>query len=309
MVETERAQMRAEVARSLGAPQKQLSPKYFYDARGSALFDRITELPEYYLTRAERRLIRSFAQDWLARLHACTLVELGAGSGEKTRLLLDALPDGAVYVPVDISTTYLAQIEADIGADFPALHIAPARSDIASELHLPERLQRPLVVALIGSTIGNFDEAAAAALLRRTSAVLEPGDRFLLGVDLRKDAATIEAAYNDAQGVTAEFNLNVLHVLNRELDADFDTDQFEHRAFYDERLGRIEMHLVSRSRQRVHVPGAGAFDLEAGETIRTEISCKYDRTTVERMLQTAGMSMEEWVVDDGRYALVVAAPG
>jgi L-histidine Nalpha-methyltransferase len=293
------------VARSLALPQKELSPKYFYDARGSALFDRITALPEYYLTRAESRLIRSFAQGWLERLRVCTLVELGAGSGEKTRLLLDALPDGAVYVPVDISGAYLSQITAELGTDYPAIEIVPARADIERELRIPAGQQRPLVVALMGSTIGNFDEPAAVSLLRRAGLLLEAGDRLLIGTDLRKDPARLEAAYNDAEGVTAAFNLNVLRVLNRELDADFDLDAFEHRAIYDERHARIEMHLVSVRPQRIHVPGVGDINVAAGETIRTEISCKYDRDSVEAMLAAAGMALDAWVTDDVGYALAV----
>jgi L-histidine Nalpha-methyltransferase len=194
MTEAERALMRADVGRSLGGTRKQLSPKYFYDARGSALFDRITEQPEYYLTAAERRLIESFARPWLRRVHACTLVEPGAGSGDKTRRLLGALPDGAMYVPVDISAAYLAQIADELRPAFPHLEVLPVRADFTRGLALPDAVHRPLVVAFLGSTIGNFDAATAGTLLRRVVAALRPGDRFLLGVDLHKDTAALEAS-------------------------------------------------------------------------------------------------------------------
>lgn len=308
MTEEERAHMRADVGRSLSRVQKELSPKYFYDGRGSELFSRITELPEYYLTRAERRLIETFATGWLGGIGACTLVELGPGSGDKTRRLLGALPSGAVYVPVEISPSYLEQIANELGPDFPDLRILPVRADFTRELPLPEGIGRPLVIAFLGSTIGNFDPSSAGALLRAARSALRTGDRLLLGVDMRKDRETLEAAYNDAEGVTAEFNRNILHVLNRELGADFDPPAFRHRAVYDEVTGRIEMHLVSKRAQRVEIPGVGAFDFEPGESIRTEISSKYDRETIERMLNDAGMVLERWETDEGRYVLAVAAP-
>jgi L-histidine N-alpha-methyltransferase len=307
MTEAERELMRVDVERGLGREQKELSPKYFYDARGSELFDRITELPEYYLTRAERALLGAFAQPWLRRAGARSIVELGAGSGDKTHLLLGALPDGGVYVPVDISRSYLEQIADELRPAFPALHIVPSHADITVELPLPEEVERPLVVAFIGSTIGNFPDAMAAALLRRVHDVLEPMDRLLLGVDLRKDAATLNAAYNDSAGVTAEFNLNVLHVINRELGADFDTEAFRHHAFYDERLGRVEMHLVSLRAQTVTVPGVGEFAFTRDESIRTEISTKYDRRGVEQVLGRAGLEVGEWWEGNG-YALLTAGP-
>ncbi|HSJ10132.1 MAG TPA: L-histidine N(alpha)-methyltransferase [Longimicrobiales bacterium] len=307
MMEAERELMRVDVARGLGLEQKELSPKYFYDARGSELFDRITELPEYYLTRAERALLAAFVKPWLVQTGARSIVELGAGSGDKTHLLLGALPAGGVYVPVDISRSYLEQIADELRPAFPALRIVPAHADITSELPLPNDVERPLVVAFIGSTIGNFSDAMAAALLRRVHDVLGPADRLLLGVDLRKDAAKLNAAYNDSAGVTAEFNLNVLHVINRELDADFDTDAFRHRAFYDERLGRVEMHLVSTRAQTVSIPEVGEFTFARDETIRTEISSKFDRPGVEQVLARAGLELGEWWEGNG-YALLTAGP-
>lgn len=300
--------MLREVAESLSHAQKELLPKYFYDARGSELFDEITRLPEYYLTRAERGLLESFAPGWLAAIRPCALVELGPGSAEKTRILLDALPDGAWYVPVDISPSYLETIAADIVTDFPRLEVVAAEADISSDLSLPAELPRPAVFAFLGSTIGNFDAGAAVRLLRRVRDVMTDRDRFLLGVDLRKDASIIEDAYNDSRGITAEFNRNILRVMNRELGADFDLDAFEHRAFYDEALSRIEMHLVARSPQVVHIPGISPVRVERDESIRTEISCKYDRTTIETMFAEAGLALEHWEAGAGMYALAIARP-
>lgn len=303
----EREAMLADVLNGLTRRQKELSPKYFYDARGAALFDEITRLPEYYLTRAERRLIAHELAPWLRRSGARVLVELGAGSGDKTRLLLDALPADGTYVPVDISAAYLAQIVDDLTADYRHLRIAPVHADITRHITLPSALRRPAVIAFLGSTIGNFDDVSAHALLVRARRVMEAGDRFVLGVDLRKDRQTLEAAYNDTAGVTAEFNLNVLHVLNRELGTGFDTGAFRHQAFYDEHLGRIEMHLVALKEQHVCV-GKHTIQIVAGESIRTEISTKYTQTGVRIMLHAAGLSLEQWIAADAQYAIAIAAP-
>lgn len=304
-----RQEMLRDVADGLGRrPQKTLSPKYFYDTRGSALFDEITRLPEYYLTRRERKLLGSFAGQWLASVGPCVLIELGPGSAEKTRTLLDALREGAWYVPVDISPSYLDQIATDVGADYPHLKVVPAEADISRDVRLPERLPHPAVFAFLGSTIGNFDRPTAVRLLQRVRDSMAGSDRMLLGADLRKDRRVIEAAYNDSRGITAAFNLNILHVLNRELDADFDTAAFEHRAFYNEAESRIEMHLVARAPQVIHIPGMDPVRIESGESIRTEISCKYDRPTLEAMFADAGLALEHWVTDDGTYALATARP-
>jgi L-histidine Nalpha-methyltransferase len=301
-----RAAMRREVCASLGHAQKELPPKYFYDARGAALFDEITRLDEYYLTRAERALLEDFGRCWTARLGARSLVELGAGSADKTRVLLEALPAGGTYVPVDISAAYLDTIAASLSAAYPALRIRPVRSDISRSLRLPRDLPSPAIIAFLGSTLGNFDEPAAIELLRQISAALRPADRLLLGVDLKKDRRVLERAYNDARGVTAEFNRNILRVLNRELGADFDEAAFEHRACYDETHARIEMHLVARDALRVTIPGCGSIDIARGESIRTEISTKYDRATIAALFADAGMEVESWVSDaERRFALVV----
>ncbi|MBW3554665.1 MAG: L-histidine N(alpha)-methyltransferase [Gemmatimonadetes bacterium] len=303
--------MRAEVVAGLQRPQKELSPKWFYDQRGSELFEEITRLPEYYPTRSERALLTAFAPEWIAELRPASLVELGAGAADKTRILLDgiqAASPGATYVPVDISAEFLESAAEGLREDYPELEIQPLVADMAERIRLPESLPRPAVFALLGSTIGNFRPGAAVALLARTRAAMRDGDRFLLGADLDKDVDVLEAAYNDAAGITAAFNLNVLHVLNRELDADFDVAAFRHRAFYDRAKQRIEMHLVARRPVTATIPGAGTFAFAEGETVRTEISCKYDRAMIEGMFAGAGLLLEGWV--DGpdhvhRFALAV----
>jgi L-histidine Nalpha-methyltransferase len=300
--------VRAEVWRGLSRPQKETPPKFFYDAAGAALFDRITRLDEYYLTRAERALLHDFGRGWLTALGARALIELGAGSADKTRVLLDALAGTrAVYVPVDISDAYLERVAAELRDERPQLQVLPLRADITRPLHLPASLPEPAVVAFLGSTIGNFPPAEATRLLSGIAASLRPADRLLLGADLVKDRATLERAYNDAAGVTAKFNRNVLRVLNRETGTDFDAEAFDHRAFYDDARSRIEMHLVARRPQRVHVPGYGDVCIAAGETIRTETSAKYDRGRIEELLESAGLVLELWHAgDDAEFALVVA---
>lgn len=304
--------MLAEVAAGLAAPQKELPPKYFYDRRGSELFEEITRLPEYYLTRAERSILEAWMPSLLPELGVHSLVELGAGSAAKTRVILEALRAAGgpgTYVPIDVSADFLDDTAQTLRHEFPGLAVQPVIGDIDRELVLPDRLPRPMLVAFLGSTIGNFDPAAALGLLLRVRHVMRPDDRFLLGVDLRKDVAVLEAAYNDGAGVTAAFNRNVLHVLNRELGADFDVAAFEHRAVYDRELHRIEMYLVSTREQEVHLPGAGRFRLARGETIRTEISCKYDRASVAALFRAARFRIGAWRTDpEGRFALVLGVP-
>jgi L-histidine N-alpha-methyltransferase len=304
--------MLAEVRAGLSAPQKKLPPKYFYDRRGSELFEEITRLPEYYLTRAERALLVEWAPALVGRLKPRALIELGAGSAAKSRILLDAMRaagSAETYVPIDVSALFLRQTAAQLSLEYPGLTISPAVADVSVELCLPPHLPHPSLYAFLGSTIGNFHPAAALRLLRRVHAVLQPNDRFLLGVDLRKDVGVLEAAYNDAAGVTAEFNRNVLLVLNAQLGADFDPAAFAHRAFYRASAHRIEMHLVARSAQEVMIPGIGVVSFADGESIRTEISCKYDRAEVESMFADAGLGLVEWRTDaERRFALALAAP-
>jgi L-histidine N-alpha-methyltransferase len=304
--------MLAEVAAGLSAPQKELSPKYFYDQRGSELFEEITRLPEYYPTRTERALLQGWMPELMVRLGTRTLIELGAGNAEKSRIILDAMRAAGLaelYVPIDVSATFLTQTAATLRREYPGLAVEPAVADIAVELNLPRRIPRPALFAFLGSTIGNFYPPAAIRLLHRIRAAMGPGDRFLLGVDLRKDIARVEAAYNDSRGVTAAFNRNMLLVLNHELGADFDPEAFEHRAFYDTVTNRIEMHLVSAREQTVSIPGLEPIRFAAGESIRTEISTKYDRDSVAALFDAAGLRIEAWPRDPTTpFGLVLGAP-
>lgn len=302
------AEMLDDVREGLARPQKELPPKYFYDHAGSLLFEEITRLPEYYLTRVERDLLLQCTQWFMTSTGSRTLVELGAGSALKTRILLDGMlraSTGCGYIPIDMSAAFLAETSGALRIGYPDLRIMPLVADISRELRLPKH-DGPVLFALLGSTIGNFDEMHATRLLRRIRGQMEPLDCFLLGADLRKDKAVLEAAYNDAQGITARFNLNMLSVMNNELGADFDVQAFTHRAFYDEHLHRIEMHLVSARDQVVTIPGIGRVSLTQGETIRTEISCKYDRASVEVLFEAAGLEVDEWHTDEQeQFALVL----
>lgn len=304
------AGMLAEIRDGLSRPQKELPPKYFYDERGSELFEEITRLPEYYLTRTERVLLLRRMPAWIGRLRPRSLVELGAGSAEKTRIVLDAIVDAvgsAAYVPVDVSADFLEATALRLSAEYETLEVVPVVADMTADFALPPDLPQRTLHAFLGSTIGNFAPGEAVALLRRVRHRMRPGDAFLMGVDLRKDPRVIETAYNDPAGVTAEFNRNMLRVVNALAGADFDPDAYDHLAFYNTAEHRIEMHLVARTPQTVTIPGAGEFALEAGETLRTEISCKHDRASVEAMLVGAGMRLREWETDDdGLYAILLA---
>jgi L-histidine Nalpha-methyltransferase len=305
-----RQSMRRQVWLGLQAPQKWLPSTYFYDRRGSELFERITRLPEYYPTRVEAEILRARATSLLAETTPAVIAELGAGSARKTRLLLSpwtATQPRPLYIPMDVSRDFLAQTARQLCAEFPTLRVDPVVADFTGPLQLPEGLPRPLLLAFLGSTIGNFEPADAAALLARMAALLSPRtDAILVGVDLRKDPRVLHAAYDDAQGVTAEFNRNVLRVLNRQLRTDFDLAGFNHLVRYDTTLHRVEMHLESRGDQLVHIPGAGAVHFHQGETILTEISCKYDRASLSALAALAGLSVERWDTDDGgRFALAL----
>jgi L-histidine N-alpha-methyltransferase len=295
-----------EVRDGLGRAPKELPPKFFYDERGSELFEAITRLPEYYLTRAEAALLGRWMPAWLDVLRPASLVELGAGSAVKTRLILDAVPAAEVYVPVDVSADFLEATARGVRDAYPGLEVRAVAADFTAAFALPG-LPHPTLHAFLGSTIGNFAPDDAVALLRATRARMGTHDRFLMGVDLRKDPATIEAAYNDAAGVTAEFNRNMLRVVNARTGADFDVDAYEHRAFYDRAEHRIEMHLVASRPQTVTVPGAGRWTIAAGESIRTEISCKHDRASIGTLFAAAGLRVERWE-DDGLFAIVLGAP-
>jgi L-histidine N-alpha-methyltransferase len=305
--------MLTEVLDGLTRPQKALSPKYFYDETGSELFERITELEEYYPTRTERRLLEGVATRWVEELEPRSLVELGAGSAEKSRVLLSAMEaqgTGQVYVPLDVSGAFLQETARRLRAEYD-MRVQPAVVDISEPFELPAGLPEPAWIALLGSTIGNFAPDEAVHLLRRIRTHLRSDDLFLLGVDQRpgpgKSEAMLKAAYNDAEGVTARFNLNVLTVLNRELGASFDPELFEHRAFYSREHHRIEMHLVARAAHEVDVSGT-RISFRKGESIRTEISCKHDRGSIEALLERADLEIRRWSEDDeGRFALMLAA--
>ena len=308
-VRRSREQMVHDVRDGLTRNPKQLSPKYFYDERGSELFEEITQLPEYYLTRAERSLLERKIPEIVDAVRPCSLVELGAGSATKTHIILDAMRDSGCaecYVPIDVSKEFLEETAIRLQGDYPDVRITPVVSDITEPFALPP-VASPTLVAFLGSTIGNFPREEAIGLLSHIAHSMAASDRFLLGADLIKDPKIINRAYNDSQGITAAFNLNVLERLNRELNADFPVSDFEHRAFYSSENHRIEMHLVARQARKVVIPEIGEIRFKEGETIRTELSYKYDRPTLEDILTASGLVMEKWMpADDGSFALALA---
>jgi L-histidine N-alpha-methyltransferase len=292
----------SDVVDGLSARPKRLSPKYFYDHAGSVLFDRICDLPEYYVTRTEAALLDEHVGSIAARLPAvCRVVEPGAGSGTKTRLLLRALGRDRCrsYVPVDIAGEFLHESAARMRADLPWLQVTPVAADFVSDFAVPPAAV-PTVVFFPGSTIGNFDPPDAARLLARLRRVAGRDGCVLLGVDLKKSPVLLHAAYNDAQGVTAAFNMNVLVRMNRELGADFELDAFEHHALYDPTHGRIEMHLVSRGRQTITIAGM-RFEFADGESLCTERSYKYDLPGVARLAKRAGLVIGDAWTDRARH--------
>ncbi len=306
-----------EAARwGLTQPQKQLPSKYFYDTRGSEFFEEITRLPEYYLTRSERRLLEDEVAGWVRDVAPASLAELGAGNAEKTRILLSAMVEagrGRAYAPVDVAAEFLHATASALSAEYASLDIYPQVKDITTPLDFAESLWRPVLFALLGSTLGNFEPGADVALLRNARAVMQEGDLFLMGADLRpgpeKGVALLDAAYNDSRGVTREFNLNILANFNRSVGTDFDLSAFRHWAFYSEELGRVEMHLVATSAQQVTIPGEEPIRIAEGESIRTEISCKYDRSTVDELFARAGLRVERWWEHEGGlYAMVAGGP-
>ncbi|MCD0448238.1 L-histidine N(alpha)-methyltransferase [Actinocorallia sp. API 0066] len=302
------AALRADVRAGLTATPKTLPPKWFYDERGSALFDRITRLEEYYPTRRERAVLTERAAEVAALTGARTLVELGAGSGEKTRLLLDAL-DLDTYVPVDVSGEFLAEAAAKIAADYPGLLVRPVVADLEEHLAALPSGPRPLV-AFLGGTIGNMTPAERHRFLTAVRGLLGPDGAFLLGADLVKDTGRLVRAYHDAEGVTAAFNRNVLRVINERLDADFDPDAFAHVAVWNEAEEWIEMRLRALRPQTVHVR---ALDLTVafadGEEMRTEISAKFRPAGLKEELTAAGFDVSVlWTDDDGDFSVTIATP-
>jgi L-histidine N-alpha-methyltransferase len=303
--------MAADVRAGLTKPFKELSPRYFYDELGSELFERITALPEYYPTRCERAILERRAGEICeAANQPVTLIELGSGSAAKTRVLLDALRDAGclrTYVPVDISEEITRETAEAVAAEYEAIEVRGQVCDYELDL---ERVPvgGPRVIAFLGGTIGNFQPAQRASFLRRVANLLDSDDRFLLGTDLVKDRATLEAAYDDAQGVTAAFNKTVLAVLNERLAANFDPEAFEHVARWDADNLWMDIRLRSLRHQVIDI---AALDLQvafaAGEEMRTEISTKFMRPGLEGIYAEAGLEVTDWWTDpEGRYALSLA---
>ncbi|MCC6777575.1 MAG: L-histidine N(alpha)-methyltransferase [Hyphomicrobiales bacterium] len=292
-----------DVLEGLSSRPKRLSPKYFYDETGARLFERITELPEYYPTRCELALLRNHGGE-IARFFPdrSALIELGSGSSRKVRLLLAAAPAIAASVPVDISAEMLAQEASELERDHPGLLVLPVEADFTKPFTLPAAVAgMPRTGFFPGSTIGNFEPHEAATFLRHAGATLGVGAHLVIGVDLIKDARILDAAYDDAAGVTAAFNLNLLARIDRELGADFDLDRFEHHAFYNLERRRVEMHLGSKQRQRVHIAGR-VIEFRAGETIHTENSYKYTPETFAALARGAGWTPQAlW--SDGMFSI------
>jgi L-histidine Nalpha-methyltransferase len=293
-----------DVLDGLTKPFKEIPPKHFYDSRGSELFERICELPEYYPTRTERSILAARARDVVAAAGRPTeLVELGSGSTQKARMLLDAMRRPERYVPVDVSERVVREAATELVDEYPGLEVHGVVGDFERHLgEVPPPTGDGRLVALLGGTIGNFPPGSRRRLLRDVRAMLGPGDAFLLGTDLVKHPATIEAAYNDAEGVTAEFNRNVLHVINRELDADFVPEDFDHVAFFDREREWVEMRLRATRECVVRVE---ALDLEVhfveGEELRTEISAKFTPARLRADFAAAGLDLVELYTD--RYDL------
>ncbi|MFG2726076.1 L-histidine N(alpha)-methyltransferase [Streptomyces canus] len=298
------AALRADVLKGLTHTPKTLPPKWFYDAHGSELFEQITELPEYYPTRAEREILVARSGEIAAATGARTLVELGSGSSEKTRYLLDALTGLHTYVPVDVSESALTQAGHALIAQRPELSVHALIADFTGGLSLPGT-PGPRLLAFLGGTIGNLLPVERAAFLASVHALLSPGDALLLGTDLVKDENVLVRAYDDAAGVTAEFNKNVLTVVNRELGADFDPGAFDHVALWDAENEWIEMRLRSRREQTVKVPALDlAVDFAADEELHTEISAKFRKEGVRSELAAVGLELAHWWTDsEGRFAL------
>jgi L-histidine N-alpha-methyltransferase len=306
------ARMVDDIRRGLTASPRQLSPKYFYDEAGSLLFERITELPEYYLTRAEDAILRDVAPDIVGRLAPRDIAELGPGSCRKVRWLLDALPNGrgVRYVAMDVGRESLARAVGALADEYPRMHLHAVVADFERHLGcLPPPIGRRLMLFL-GSTIGNFDPPARRVLLAQVRRLLGPDGRFLLGVDLVKDRRVLEAAYDDAAGVTREFNRNLLRVVNRAVDGDFVPEAWRHHSFYNTEASRIEMHLLAAVPQRVHLRALDlVLDFAAGDGIWTESSYKFTRPSVVAMLREVGLAVEEWHTDrEARFGLVLARP-
>jgi L-histidine N-alpha-methyltransferase len=297
------ARDRAELQAALRKRPREIPSKLFYDQRGSDLFERITELPEYYQTRTERALLEKIADPVIAASGARELIEIGSGAATKTRVLLDAMGRAGqlqLYVPFDVAEGTMRRSAEELIADYPGLAVHGIVGDFMAHLGRIPKGERRLVVFL-GGTIGNLGPEEVRRFLADLASAMAPGDHFLLGVDQIKDVARLEAAYNDAAGVTAEFNKNALLAVNRLTGGDFDPEAFRHHAPYNRELHRIEMWLLSLVRQVVHLRAVGMeFELAQGEGIRTEISTKYDRPRIEALLNGSGLTPLDWYTDPER---------
>jgi L-histidine N-alpha-methyltransferase len=302
-----------DVLDGLTRPFKELPPKHFYDARGADLFDQICELPEYYPTRAERAILEESAEEIAELTGAVELVELGSGTAAKTRVLLDALHSAGTlerYVPVDVTESMVRDCAEELTSEYPGLRVHGVIGDFERHLHHVPPPVGPRIVAFLGGTIGNFPPGSRRRVLREIARLLGPGDHLLMGTDLVKDPRVLEAAYDDAQGVTAEFNRNVLRVLNRELRADFDPEDFDHVALFDRDNEWIEMRLRAR---REHTTLVKDLDLsvhfDAGEELRTEISAKFTPERLGGDLDAAGLELVRWLTDpEEQFALTLSRP-
>ena len=297
-----RGSLADDVRKGLTRRLKELPPKYFYDARGSRLFDRITTLPEYYPSRAEREILNRRAPEIVSESEARELVELGSGTASKTRALLYAMAGAGSlrrYVPFDVDGSMVERCAEQLAALYPGMAVHGVVGDFERDLgRIPAGERR--LIAFLGGTIGNIFTAERAAFLRRLCGLMGPSDRLLVGTDLLKDRQVLEAAYNDSAGVTAQFNRNVLRVINEGLDGDFHLQAFEHVAFFDEANSWIEMRLRARGAQTVRIDGAGLeVTFEDGEELRTEISAKFTRETVELELAEAGLRLDGFHTDEG----------
>lgn len=305
--------MAEDVKKGLTANPKQLQPKYLYDERGSVLFEQITELPEYYPMREEGALLNSISSDLIATLAPGEIVELGSGSSTKTRALLDAgRANGCLsrYVAFDVSESIVRQAAAELLQRYDGLEVYGIVGDFNHHLDMIPPFPGKRLVLFLGGTLGNLHRKERVELLGKVRGLLEPDDRLLVGFDLVKDIKVIEAAYNDSQGVTAEFNRNMLRVINNGLDGDFDPEAFDHYAYFNADESRIEMHLCPRTKQVAHLKKIGlTVEIQRGESIWTESSHKFTPEMVREMLSAAGLSLREWYVADGdMFSLALAGP-
>jgi len=301
----EREDFLEDVISGLGGARKSLDPKYFYDERGSHLFERITKLPEYYITRTETRLMEQINNDLASHCDAArAIVEFGSGSGRRSELLLTALPGVDSYVPIDVSEELLASTARVVERTHPGIRVIPLVADFTGRMQLPAATPQNCLGYFPGSTIGNFLPGDAVSFLKNARSLLAHNAQMLVGVDLVKDFDTLEHAYDDDAGVTSEFNKNILERINRELDADFDLDKFGHQAFFDENRSRIEMHLVSLTRQTVSIDGDYRVEFSAGESIHTENSHKYTTEGFQQLAQQAGWQCAtHWMDDTGLFSI------